>query len=115
MKQFLKLLADNRKRGVFRAEPAVNAKNDETTLYLYDAIVSDDLTAEYWGGVSPQAFVKALADIKTNVIDLRINSPGGDVFAARAIEQALREHPAKVIAHIDGVCRQCCQLYCHGR
>lgn len=103
MKQFLKLLADNRKRGTFRAQYPIEAKaGDEATIYLYDAVVSDELTAEYWGGVSPQSFVKTLAEIKTDVIHLRINSPGGDVFAARAIEQALREHPAKVIAHIDG-------------
>lgn len=94
----LKLLAQNRGRGQFRAE----AGADEATLYLYDAIVGDDLTAEYWGGVSPQAFVKQLAAIDAPVIHLRINSPGGDVFAARAMEQAIREHKSNVIAHIDG-------------
>lgn len=34
---------------------------------------------------------------------LRINSPGGDVFAARAIEQALREHEGGVSAQVDGL------------
>lgn len=103
MNKYLKLLADNRKKGFFRAQAPIKAEaGDETTLYLYDAIVSGDLEAEYWGGVSPQSFVKTLSEIKSSVIHLRINSPGGDVFAARSIEQALREHPAKVIAHIDG-------------
>lgn len=85
-----------------RVTRAANAA-DEATVYLYDMIVGSDMEAEFWGGVSPEAFAKQLADIKASTIHLRINSPGGDVFAARAIEAALREHPATVIAHIDGL------------
>lgn len=98
MKPLLKLLAENRGRGQFRAE----AGADEATVYLYDTIVSDADTAEWWGGVDPLTFARALAGINAPVIHLRINSPGGDVFAAQAMAQALREHPAKVVAHIDG-------------
>lgn len=94
MNPLLKLLADNRGRGLFRAE----TNGDEATLYVYDAIVSDD----FWGGVSAQAFVKELVAIKAGTIHLRINSPGGDVFAARAMEQAIREHGSRIVAHIDG-------------
>jgi ATP-dependent Clp protease protease subunit len=53
--------------------------------------------------VSAQSFVRALAEITADVIHLRINCPGGDIFAARAMETAIRGHSAKVIAHIDGV------------
>lgn len=94
MKHLFKLLADNRGIGFFKAEQGA----DEATLYLYDTIVSDD----YFGGVSAIAFAKSLAALKAPVIHLRINSPGGDVFAARAMEQAVREHGSKIIAHIDG-------------
>jgi ATP-dependent Clp protease protease subunit len=52
--------------------------------------------------VAPQAFIRALLAIDAKTIHLRINSPGGDVFAARVIEQAIRETKARVIAHIDG-------------
>lgn len=90
----IKLLADNRGRGCFRAEKA----GDEATLYLYDAIVSDS----YWGGVSATDFVKELAAIDAKTIHLRINSPGGEVFAAQAMAQAIREKGAHVIAHVDG-------------
>lgn len=90
----LKLLALNKGRGQFKTEQT----GDEATLYLYDTIVSDD----YWGGVGAQTFVKELANITAPVIHLRINSPGGDVFAARAMEQAIREHGSTIIAHIDG-------------
>lgn len=92
------LLLSNRGRGFFRAE----AKQDEATLYLYDIIVSDDVTAEFWGGISPEAFAKAIGVIEAPTIHLRINSPGGDVFAARAIEQAVRQHASRVVTHVDG-------------
>lgn len=98
----LKLLADNR-RAPRRFEIVASAADDEATIYLYDAIVGDQFEAELFGGVAAAPFVKELAKVQAKTINLRINSPGGDVFAARAIEQALREHPAHVVAHVDGV------------
>lgn len=95
----MKLLIDNRKKGFFKVE---NAEHDEATIYLYGVIVGDEMEAEYWGGIAPESFVRALHEIKASTIHLRVNSPGGEVFAGRAMEQALREHPAKVIAHVDG-------------
>ncbi len=73
-----------------------SADTEEATVYLYDAIGG-------WYGIDAQDFVKALAEITAKVIHLRINSPGGDVFDARAIKTALRQHAAKVIAHVDGL------------
>lgn len=102
MNPYLRLLASNKANTERRFD--VVAKSDaETEVFLYDAIVADETEAEWFGGVAPQSFVKALREIKSDVIHLRINSPGGAVFAARAIEQALRDHPAKVVAHIDGL------------
>lgn len=92
--QLLKLLADNRGKGFLKAE----SSGDESTIYLYDVIVSDDI----WGGVSALSFVKDLAAIQSPKINIRINSPGGDVFAARAIESAIRNHKSEIVAHIDG-------------
>ena len=68
----------------------------ETRMYVYDVI--DPM----WG-VGAESFVKALNDVTDKTIHLHINSPGGDVFEARAMVTALRAHPANVIAHIDGV------------
>lgn len=99
MDPFMKLVALNRKRGEFRAE----VQGDAATLYLYDFIVNSDEEAAWFGGVSPQAFTKALRAMTAPTIHLRVNSPGGSVFAARAIEQALREHGSRIIAHVDGV------------
>lgn len=98
-----KLYADNRKASARKFEVIVNAAKDEAEIFLYDAIVSDEIEADYWGGVAPQSFVKELRAITAGTIHLRINSPGGSVFAARAMEQALREHSAKIIVHIDGL------------
>jgi len=92
--QLLKLLALNKGKGYFKAE----ASADSATIYLYDAIVSDD----YWGGISALSFAKELATIDAPDIHLRINCPGGDVFAARAMAQTMKEHPSNITAHIDG-------------
>jgi ATP-dependent Clp protease, protease subunit len=100
------LLADNRGLQGRRFEivrPAAEAQDDAVEVFLYDAIFDSDLEAEWWGGVAPQSFVKALREITASTIHLRINSPGGSVFGARAIETALREHKAKVVVHIDGL------------
>jgi ATP-dependent Clp protease, protease subunit len=64
-------------------------------LYLYDEI-------SFWG-IDAQDFVKEIQGIDAKTIHLRINSPGGDVFSARSIQTAIKQHKAKVIAHIDGI------------
>lgn len=78
----------------YRIENAADAS--EATIYLYDVI------DEYWG-VSAGQFVKDLMAVKAEKIHLRINSPGGDVFAARAMATALRAHQSRVVAHVDGL------------
>lgn len=94
MNKLTRILADNRVGGVFN----VVTNGDEATIYLYDAIVSD----AYWGGVSAIDFCRALNEIQAVTIHLRINSPGGEIFAAQAMCQAVREHPATIVAHVDG-------------
>jgi ATP-dependent protease ClpP protease subunit len=68
----------------------------ETEIHLYDAIGGGF-------GIQPAQFVKDLKAIKSSVIHLRVNSPGGEVDAARAIATAIAQHPAKVVAHVDGL------------
>lgn len=103
MNQLMSLYALNRAaRHVFRVDNAVS--ESEATICMYDMIVSDDLTAEWCGGISPMMFLRDLASITAPTIHLRINSPGGDVFAARAIEQAIRDSDKTIICHIDGIC-----------
>lgn len=92
-KKLLQLIKDN----INRAEPGiivVNADTDEVTMYLYDVI------DEYWG-ISPGDFNKELIAHTGKTVHLRINSPGGDVFAAEAMATMIKQH-GNVIAHIDG-------------
>ena len=99
-----KLYADNRKATARKFEVVAKAEANEVEIFLYDHIVSSEDEAEWWGGVAPESFVKAVYGVdKEATIHLRINSPGGSVFAARAMEQALRDHKGKVIVHIDGL------------
>jgi ATP-dependent Clp protease protease subunit len=104
--RLLQLLADNRRAYApmqQRIVMATGADGTEATVYLYDAIVGDRLTAEWWGGICPQDFVPAFRAIRADKIRLYINSPGGDVFACEAMCQALREHSAHVTAQIEGL------------
>lgn len=104
LNKIFQLLADNRQTEGRRFEVRAAADGaDEVEVFLYDAIVDDELQAEWWGGVAPEPFVKALRGITASTIHLRINSPGGSVFAARTMETALREHKARVVVHIDGL------------
>jgi len=99
--RLIQLLADNRQAP--RQFAVRNAAADVAEILLYAPIVDSELEAEWWGGVAPEPFVRELRGITAGTIHLRINSPGGSVFGARAMEQALREHKAKVIVHVDGL------------
>lgn len=93
------LLARNKGRGRF----AVEAIADEATVFLYDMIVDSEADAQWWGGVAAESFVQQIAALEVGTIHLRVNSPGGSVFAGRSMETALRQHKARVIAHVDGL------------
>ena len=84
-------------------------KNDagagtDPELILYGEIADQD---SWWddNSVSPQQFRQDLQSLgNPSNINVRINSVGGDVFAAHAIYNMLKAHPAKVTACIDGLC-----------
>ena len=71
------------------------AKGEAAELHLYDEI-------GFWG-VMAKDFVQELKGIVAETIHLRINSPGGDVFDGLAMFNALREHPARIVTHVDGL------------
>lgn len=68
---------------------------DATDVYLYDEI-------GYWG-VTAKEFIRDLNKVKTSVINLFINSPGGDVFDGFAIYENLQRHPATINVVVDGI------------
>ncbi len=69
--------------------------DDETEILIYDYIG--------WPFNDAGEFVRNLAEIKTATIKVRINSPGGDVFDAMAIFNALQSHKSKIITRIESL------------
>lgn len=76
-------------------------------LLLYGEIKSEK---SWWedlfgsSGIYANEFIKDLQEMgNVSQITCRINSPGGDIFAAIAIYTQLKTHSAKVIAIIDGI------------
>lgn len=78
----------------YRMEAAADASTAD--VYIYDVIDS-------WYGVAAEDFVKDLAALDVETIQLWVNSPGGSVYDGVAIMNALRRHPAKVVATVDGI------------
>lgn len=82
------------------------ARSAEITLY-------GDIGPSFWGEetVDAKSFLadlKALGEVEEIV--LRVNSPGGDVFDGLAIHNQIAAHPARVVAHIDGLAASAASL-----
>ncbi|WP_417510583.1 head maturation protease, ClpP-related [Microbacterium sp.] len=89
-------------RTPIRAElPSAKTSGTTATLRLYDPI---DSWGEWWG-ISAKEFTRVLDELPDDVTEIRllINSPGGEVFEGIAIMNALRSHPAKVTAIVEGI------------
>ena len=72
----------------------------EAELLLYGEIASSS-----WGDdeVTPKQFAEDLKALGGKDLKLRINSPGGDVFAAQAIYNQLKTYTGNITACIDGM------------
>lgn len=90
------------------ARPVAKLRQGRTDWYAFKNITEDSVDVliydeiGYWG-VTAQDFVRELADLSTRNINLRLNSPGGDVFDGIAILNALRNHQATVNVTIEGL------------
>jgi len=88
----------------FRAEASVEPSVFE--LDVYDIV--DPIGENMWWGTTfvsakdVRAKLKAAGDVSKIVV--RINSVGGDVFDGTAIYNLLKDHPARVEVHVDGIC-----------
>jgi len=85
----------------WRINPANAAENTAAELILYGDISS---YPSWWADdITPQQFnedLSALGDVSE--ITVRINSGGGDLFAATAIFTRLKSHKATITVIIDG-------------
>lgn len=68
---------------------------DEAELMIYDVIG--------WPFNDSAEFIRALAGMNQAIITVRINSPGGDVFDAMAIYNALQAHKSKIVTRIESL------------
>jgi len=73
----------------------VRAETDEPEILLYDEIG--------WWGITAEGFKRELDALAAPTIHVRINSPGGNVFDGIAIYNALREHSAHIVTHVDAM------------
>ncbi len=84
------------RRQWYQIRNAASAGNETPEVLIYGEI-------DCWFGVDASDFVKDLATIEAPEILVRINSPGGDVFDAVAILNALRGHDARIIVQVDSL------------
>lgn len=71
----------------------------EAEILLYGAIGDDR-----WGDVTSKEFAAELKNVENaEIINVRINSPGGDVFAGQAIFSMLKRCTSQIIVYIDGL------------
>lgn len=75
-------------------------ENQPAELILYGDIASES----WWGDeITPRQFSEELQALgSVSEIVVRINSGGGDVFAAFAIYSRLKDHPAHITVKVDG-------------
>ena len=90
-----------------------NMADGSGELLLYGNIAGEK--SWYSDDVTPKQFAEDLAGLGTvSNITVRINSGGGDVFAAVEIGNLLEQHPATVTARIGGVCASAATIIaCH--
>lgn len=108
----------NKKKISFRAGPVTPARfwnmaevdGDTAELTLYGDVVSSQ-PIDWWTGepvpgnyISPEGFLDDLEKIKDkSVINVKINSVGGDVYTGIAIHNALKSLPGQVNVIVEGI------------
>lgn len=78
-----------------------NEVNGNSEILLYGPIAGE---RSWWGDeVTPRSFAEDLESLNGKDVTVRINSGGGDVFAAHAIHNQLIAYKGKVTVIIDGL------------
>lgn len=78
---------------------------NETNSDTAELVLYNEIANETWYGdeATPKQFADDLRALEGKNLNLRINSPGGDVFAAHAIYNQLKAYTGTVTAYIDGM------------
>ena len=88
-------------RPCFKFIPAASAEAP-AVLSIYDEI-------GFWG-VQAKDFISELSGITAKVVNVEINSPGGDVFAGLAIYNALKSSGKEIVVKVMGVAASAASL-----
>lgn len=79
---------------------AVKKKNNRAEILLYG-----EIGTSWWQSVNTKQIREELSEFDdVDEIVLRIDSPGGGVFAGIGLYSYLKDHKAKVKVYIDGMC-----------
>lgn len=77
-----------------------NRAEGAAEILIYEDIGEGFFTS----GVTAAGFLRELRTLGSHQrLDIRINSNGGSVFDGLAIYNALRQHPARKVVHVDGI------------
>lgn len=79
-----------------RNQSSADTEDSTAEIFIYDEIGGSF-------GIDAAQFVEDLQAIDADNIDVRINSPGGDVFDSIAIYNALVKHPANITVYVDAL------------
>jgi len=78
---------------------SINNKADIPEIFIYDQIGYD-----FWGdGLTAKDFIAEFNKIKAKEVNVRINSPGGDVWDGKAIYNTLKDSGKTINITIDGI------------
>lgn len=79
-----------------------NVADQEAAEMMIYGEISDET---WWGDeVTPQKLADDLKRCEGKPLNVHVNSPGGDVFAAQAIYNQLKSYSGAVTMYIDGLC-----------
>ena len=81
---------------------SIKAKTEKVA----EIIIYDIIGSSYWDEtVSAKSFCDELSKLPESIetINVRINSPGGDVFDGQTIYNRLKQHKAKIVVYVDAM------------
>ena len=91
----------NDNKSFWKFKNYLNKENKKEAELLLYGVIGDD---GFWDEVTSKQFAEELKTVEDAVkINVRINSPGGDVFAGQAIYSMLKRCKSEVIVYIDGL------------
>jgi HK97 family phage prohead protease len=75
-------------------------------------LIFDEIGGSF--GVNAEDFARDLEQIDAPLIRVRINSPGGSLFDALAIYNALNHHPARIVVYVDALAASAASIVAMG-